>query len=217
MKDMDAVLAVVGLRGSKVAPQASALQALTGEIGGPEDIKIESYSSFHPDCYGDRGVSILRSLRIQPHISNLADGLWNDSGCDSKMIGIHYRGTDHRKCIEASPLHLFVERMSEWLDEVPGARFLVCTDEHGVAKTLKDLFGDRVVIPVEVRGRRVLEQQILGVVDWLLLHRCPMVWASAGSSFSELATIRSGGTLLKVTAGANESALEDSFKHRELK
>lgn len=180
MKDMEAVLAVVG--------------------GDTEDIKIESYSVFHPDCYGERGISILRSLRIQPHISSIADSLWNESGCDSKMIGIHYRGTDHKKCLEASPLNLFLERMSEWLNEVPGARFLLCTDEHGVAKGLKDLFGDRVVIPIEVRGRRLLEQQVLGVVDWLLLHRCPMVWGSAGSSFSELATMRSGGTLLKVCA-----------------
>ena len=49
-------------------------------------------------------------------------------------------------------------------------------------------------------GRYTSEQQINGIIEWLLLHKCERVLQSSGSSYSELATLRSGGILIKARA-----------------
>jgi hypothetical protein len=54
------------------------------------------------------------------------------------------------------------------------------------------LYGDAIVSPVVTLGRMTESQQEMGVVDWLLLQGCSRIYASAGSSFSELAAWRAG-------------------------
>jgi hypothetical protein len=54
-----------------------------------------------------------------------------------------------------------------------------------------------------VRGRRHPEHQVLGVVDWLLLQKCHRIIGSAGSTFSELAALRSGSELYTLTNVSN--------------
>ena len=173
------------------------MNAVIDVFGHGDEIRIESYSEFHPQAREYRGLAVLRSIRIQPVIEEQAERLWKESGAASSWTAIHFRGTDHLKCLAASPLELFASCVMQELELNPNQKFLFCTDEHHVAKLFEEKFG--IQSPVCVRGRRLPEQQILGVVDWLLLQKCHRILGSAGSSFSELAALRAGNQLYVLT------------------
>jgi hypothetical protein len=175
----------------------SDMRAMIQLYGTADEIRIESYAEFHPEVRNQRGLLMLRSLRIQPKIEEQADTLWKEARGKSSWTAIHFRGTDHRKCLAASPLEAFLGRIAT--EEGGAARYILCTDEYEVARQFKAAYG--IDTPVVVRGRRHPEQQILGVIDWLLLQKCQRILASAGSSFSETAALRSGSTLEVVTLG----------------
>ena len=149
---------------------------------GTSEIRIESYSIFHKDFHS-RGIAILRAIQIHPSIEKSVERVKGDS------IGIHIRRTDHVKCIEASPLALF----EEYLEKAERGNFFLATDDAGVKASLKQKFTKHFIAsPVTKLGRLSKEQQIHGVIDWLLLQGCTSIVASRGSSFSELAAWRAG-------------------------
>lgn len=148
-------------------------------LGG--DIRIESYSIFHKDFHS-RGIKILRAIQIQPIIQKSV-------GVKEGLVGIHIRRTDHTKCIEASPLALF----EEYLDKADRGNFFLATDDAEVKAAFKEKYKNHFIAsPVTKLGRLNKEQQIHGVIDWLLLQGCTSIVASRGSSFSELAAWRAG-------------------------
>jgi hypothetical protein len=169
------------------------MKAMIKVYGSADEIRIESYSEFHPECRSVRGIALLRGIRIQPRIEEQADKLWKESKAQSSWTAIHFRGTDHKKCLAASPLEAFIGRVGE---EKENTKYILCTDEYSVAEIFKNTYS--IETPVLVRGRRHPEQQILGVIDWLLLQKCQRILASAGSSFSELAAMRSGSELILI-------------------
>jgi hypothetical protein len=152
------------------------------------EVVIQSYSIFHEDLLlrTERGLAALRKIRIPKYLHAIADA----EAPLEDYIGLHIRRTDHVKCIAASPLPAFQAVVAE----NPGKKFFLATDDTAV----KDLFGDSVVSPIRTLGRMTIEQQQMGVVDWLLLHKCKKIYASAGSSFSELAAWRAGIELVCV-------------------
>jgi hypothetical protein len=87
--------------------------------------------------------------------------------------------------------------MASWPEGFKG-RFLLATDDAAVKERFSHLFGDAIVSPVVTLGRMTESQQEMGVVDWLLLQGCQKIYASAGSSFSELAAWRAGIDLIIV-------------------
>jgi hypothetical protein len=161
--------------------------------GESDEIRIESYSEFHPEVRSKRGILLLRNIRVQPSIENQAEKIWGESGAKSSTTAIHFRGTDHRKCLAASPLQEFIRRIDSEIKENSQSKYILCTDEVDASKQCKEVFA--IDTPCLIKGRRTQEQQILGVVDWLLLQKCQRILASAGSSFSELAALRSGSQL----------------------
>jgi hypothetical protein len=149
------------------------------------DIRIESYSIFHKDLaqMTGRGLGILRAIQINPSIQKSVERVKGGS------IGIHIRRTDHVKCIAASPLALF----EDYLDKADRGNFFLATDDAEVKASLKQKFTKHFISsPVTKVGRLSKEQQIHGVIDWLLLQGCTSIVASRGSSFSELAAWRAG-------------------------
>jgi len=162
---------------------------------GEDEIRIESYSEFHPELRNERGIALFRKIEIQPLIENQIKHNY-----EFPTTAIHFRGTDHVNCLSRSPLSAFLSLIRSELLEDPGRTYLLCTDEPGVREQFIAEFGpDRIICPVTVRGRRLAEQQIQGIVDWLLLHKCPRILGSAGSSFSETAALRSGAELITPT------------------
>lgn len=162
----------------------------------PNEIRIESYSEFHPDLVSrtERGLAALRNIKIIKPLINSA----NEYSQVNNSIGIHIRRTDHLNCIAASPLPAFEELVSKLLAENPDCKIFIATDEFSVKRGFMERWGDSIISPVRLMGRRSVEQQQAGIIDWLLLHKCKKIYASAGSSFSELAALRAGIDLIYV-------------------
>jgi hypothetical protein len=146
-----------------------------------KEILIESYSMFHNDLLQktERAIRILRNIQI---VIPLAYSVKGD------MVGVHIRRTDHTKCIAASPLAAFEDCVKGLVSG--GATAYLATDDMAVKKSFMEKYG--VVSPIDVLGRRTKAQQIYGIMEWMLLQKCSCIYASAGSSFSELAAWRAG-------------------------
>ena len=144
------------------------------------EIRIESYSIFHKD-FMSRGIKILRDIQVHPSIQS--------GSVKEGLVGIHIRRTDHTKCIEASPLAAF----EEYLNKADRGNFFLATDDAEVKVAFKEKYKNHFIAsPVTKLGRLSKEQQIHGIIDWLLLQGCTSIVASRGSSFSELAAWRAG-------------------------
>jgi hypothetical protein len=160
------------------------------EILPSSEIRIESYSIFHNDLLHktQRALAILRNIDVitslKTRLNCVKEGLFNRS-----VTGIHIRRTDHVKCIEASPLSTF----ERYLDEADRGNYYLATDDLAVKVALKEKFKKHFIAsPIMKLGRGTKEEQINGIIDWLLLQSCSSIVASRGSSFSELAAWRAG-------------------------
>ena len=159
------------------------------------EIRIESYSIFHNDLLHktQRALAILRKIDVitslKTRLDCVKEGLFNRS-----VTGIHIRRTDHVKCIEASPLSAF----EKYLDEADRGNYYLATDDLAVKVAFKENKKHFIASPIIKLGRLNKEQQIHGVIDWLLLQGCTSIVASRGSSFSELAAWRAGIPLVCV-------------------
>ena len=149
---------------------------------------IQSYSVFHDDFYKERGLAVLREIKVMPYLESIATSQMTFT----RPIGIHIRRTDHLNCIQASPLPAFEAKVSSLLEENPGQQFFLASDEISVKNKFKEMYTYSITSPIYTLGRMTKEQQQHGIVDWLLLHRCSKILASRGSSFSELAALRAG-------------------------
>ena len=151
-----------------------------------QDISIKSDSEFHPQQRTSRGLILLRGLRVKEDLEHEADRLWKLLGGKSSWLGVHYRGIDY-----ANPVEYFFPYLN---NEKEGC-FLVTDDIH-----VKNMFVERYTIRTinSDVGRHTPLQQKHSVIEWLLLHKCGRVLQSVGSSYSELVTLRSGGTLIRV-------------------
>jgi len=152
------------------------------------DPRIQSYSIFHNDFFKERGLAILRGIKVLPYLETIA----TSQMAFTRPIGIHIRRTDHLNCIKASPLPAFEAKVSALLEENPGHQFFLASDEISVKNKFKELYAGSITSPIYTLGRMTKEQQQHGIVDWLLLHKCSKILASRGSSFSELAALRAG-------------------------
>jgi len=155
--------------------------------------KIESLAAFHKETFKTRGLIVLRALRFNRNLENEASARWSVYDAKSSWNVIHFRGTDHKNCLAASPLSLF----KEYLDSVHGssATFMLFSDEMNVKKEFC-LEYENVKSCLVNLGRDEPQQQRMGVVEWLMMQKGKTIIASSGSSYSEMAAARSGATLI---------------------
>jgi len=160
------------------------------------EIRIQSYSEFHPEVRGQRGLTILRNIRFVPDLERIASTQWRIMDGASDWIGVHFRGTDHVKCLKASPLSSFFRV----LGPLP-PKLLLVTDEQDVKDEFVRRYGREVVGTTDLElGRRTSQQQKAGVIEWLLLQKCGQIMGSLGSSYSEMAALRAGCIYTTLTA-----------------
>jgi hypothetical protein len=169
------------------------------KVFGPsaEEIRIESYSSFHPDANKTRGQIVLQNIQIQADIMKIANETWAAVDGKSSMVGVHFRGTDfaNRKLRDGRMASTLADLIGLMKEEKETTHFCLTTDDSGAGKLIQKEFPGRVVMPTDVKGRKLPNQQIMGVVDWLLLQKCCKILGSLGSSFNEEAARRSGAPL----------------------
>jgi hypothetical protein len=155
--------------------------------------KIEGHGAFHKETYKTRGLIVLRALRFNRNLEIEASARWSMYSAKSSWTVIHFRGTDHKNCLAASPLSLF----KEYLDSVHGSSttFMLFSDEMNVKKELCLEYPNVKSCLVSL-GRDEPHQQRMGVVEWLMMQKGKAIIASSGSSYSQMAAARSGATLI---------------------
>jgi len=173
------------------------MKSIVQIFGANDEIRIESYSAFHPEATGPRGLTVLRGLRFGRVLEEEAEMRWKEIGGSSTWTALHFRGTDHRKCLAASPLEAFFRAVTE--EDGEGRTFYLATDEDSVKAAFQDRVWKGTLVTVKfAQGRKTEEQQKAALVEWLLLQKCHRILASKGSTFSEWAALRSGAILVPV-------------------
>lgn len=160
---------------------------------GNDGIFVQSYSAFHSETYSERGITVLKNLRFNKHLENQADARWNSLNGKSSWTGIHFRGTDHKNCLLASPVSSFLK----YLAENPDENFYLASDETSVKKQFIQQFSRCFTFTFR-QGRINPDEQTDGIVEWLLLQKCSKIVASKGSSYSHLAALRCGAKFIEI-------------------
>jgi hypothetical protein len=163
--------------------EMTAVLAVHGQASN--ELRIESYSEFHPDVRQARGLRILRQLRICERHEKRADAVWKEVGGRSTWVGLHFRGTDS--------MTVGLEGFVKKIQAAPHQHFFFATDEAKVKEGfVGSMFADRVHIVRCAQGRRTPEEFLDALTEWLLLQKTATIYGSIKSSFSELAALRAG-------------------------
>lgn len=108
---------------------------------------------------------------------------------DKLTIGVHIRRKDNIDSIENSPLELFEEQMEIELEEYPGTKFYIASDDeitkNYFKKSLK--WKDKVILSQGSLSRKSQEGIFQAVIEFYSLTRTKKIFGSFYSSFSEIA------------------------------
>lgn len=176
------------------------MKAVLSVFGTSDEIRIESYSSFHPEAMSERGLRVLRQLRIQRSLEDRADLVWKELGGRSNWIGLHFRGTDG--------MTVGLEPFVQLVQKQKYQHFFLVSDEQSVKGGFYgSMMSDRVHSIKCHQGRLTPEQQFDAIIEWLLLQKTQKIYGSVKSSFSELAALRAGIVYEAISSAAVSAAI----------
>ncbi len=135
----------------------STIQVLGSEA---KEIRIKSYSSFHPEAGGRRGEVVLRQLQSLPRFLKLARETWTAIGGKSSLVGVHFRKID-------KPVTLS-EILRKMRSEKETVRFCLITDDSEAALQVQAQFPGRVIVPK-------YHSESNDILNWLLLQNCSRI------------------------------------------
>ncbi len=139
----------------------------------------DEFGTFNDSLY----VDIFKPLK---EISNRVEGY--KKRFSPHTIGMHIRRTDNLESIEKSPLNLFVDTIKQEIKTHADTKIFLATDDQQTKSTLMLQFGERILTSREEATRGNLVGITDGLADMLTLASTQMIYGSAGSSFSEMAS-----------------------------
>lgn len=128
-------------------------------------------------------------FQLRPEIEQLVKNETQEF--DALTIGVHIRRKDNLDSIDNSPQELFEKHMEVELEEYPGTKFYIASDDE---KT-KDYFEqsrkwkDKVILSRGPLTRKSKEGIIQAVVEFYSLTRTKKILGSFWSSYSEIAAL----------------------------
>jgi hypothetical protein len=112
------------------------------------------------------------------------------AGFKEHMIGIHIRRTDHVVSMRNSPIYLFENKISEYLEsENDGFGFFLATDDPETERYFKEKYRGIVFTYNKTFGRDTKEGISDAVIELYLLSRTSKIYGSYWSSFSGIASL----------------------------
>jgi hypothetical protein len=118
----------------------------------------------------------------------------------SYTYGVHIRRTDNAESIKKSPLYLFFEVIDQLSIEHPNSRFFLATDDETVKKSIVTRYGLKIIYLNHEADRSSINGIKDALTEMYALSRCQMIFGSANSSFSVIAS-RWGRIPLKIVSG----------------
>ena len=150
-----------------------------------------AYRDFAPYTPDD----LRRLFRPQPAVQQLVDEL-----CERftpHTIGCHIRRTDNQQSIDESPLELFIAAIDSELDKHADTHIFLATDDEPTKSQLYNRYGQERLITTSVAATRNTSEGIChALAEMLALAATSHVYGSAGSTFSQIATMLGGIPLI---------------------
>jgi hypothetical protein len=142
----------------------STIQVLGSES---KEIRIKSYSSFHPEVRCRRGEAILRQLQILPKVLKLARETWTGMGGKSSLVGVHFPKIDvFNRIVSEFDKHMTLsEIIRRMRSEKETTRFCFVSDDSEAIVQIQKEFPGRVIIP-----KNHLDST--DIINWILLQKC---------------------------------------------
>ncbi len=111
-------------------------------------------------------------------------------------IGFHIRRTDNKESIDKSPLSLFIDAGKKEIADNPDTMIYLATDDEDVKRELISIFGDHIITSRKSAERGNTDGIRGGLADMYTLSRTDIIYGSAGSSFSVMASKIGGNRLV---------------------
>ena len=111
-------------------------------------------------------------------------------------VGLHIRRGDHNQSIKHSPLSLFIDAMTQEIDQNKDTNFYLASDSLQVKHRLLDQFGDRIITQLTATNRNSEEGMQDAVVDLYALSKTRKIYGSYWSSYSRVAANISNAELI---------------------
>lgn len=141
-----------------------------------------------------------------PDITEATDQLC--ASFTSHTIGCHIRRTDNQESIASSPTELFTAALDHECELNPDTHIFLATDDEHTKKLFHQRFGSsRLTYQTSKPTRNNATGIQDALVEMLALSRTSHVYGTAGSTFSEIATLWSGIplTILKIAQTQKET------------
>lgn len=106
---------------------------------------------------------------------------------DSNTIGLHIRRTDNHKAIQISSFDKFIKIIDYELNNNPSTNFYLATDSIEIERTLKEYYGDIMIIYKKELNRKTRDGMIGSLIDLICLSKTKLIYGSYWSSFSDIA------------------------------
>lgn len=103
-------------------------------------------------------------------------------------IGLHIRRTDNMYSINQSPTELFEDKINEEIAKNSQVNFYLASDSLEEKKRLIQKFGNRIITSIEKTERNTEKGIVDAFVEMHILSKTKIIYATAKSSFSELAS-----------------------------
>lgn len=117
----------------------------------------------------------------------------------NNCVGVHIRRTDHTVAKELSTTDKFIKIMKNIEIRNKEVIFYLATDDWNEEKTLKNIFGEKIITQKEkVLNRDSLEGMNTSVIDFLCLSQTEKILGSSTSVFSKFAADLGGIELIIV-------------------
>ena len=103
-------------------------------------------------------------------------------------IGLHIRRTDNMYSINQSPTELFEHKITEEIEKNSHVNFYLASDSLEEKSRLINKFGCKIITSTEKAERNTEKGIVDAFVEMNILSRTKIIYATAKSSFSELAS-----------------------------
>lgn len=144
-------------------------------------------SSYH--CFGkfENYDQLLTELFVPQ------DDILEDVACFTQQfsehtIGLHIRRTDNINAIKASPTELFITAVDKELSANAATKIFLATDDEPTKELFAQHYGSALITSHRAASRNSVQGIKDGLTDMLVLSHCAIIYGTAESSFSVMAS-----------------------------
>lgn len=152
-------------------------------------VYIEAYYSFYGDVSCE-GFKFNKDIEAKLSAFKEANG---------KYDAMHIRRTDNEIAIKNSPTELFYQKASEIVTADSGRKIYVATDDLDILNDMKEKWPENIIFsPSKAISRRSTEGIQFALYEMLILAGAETIYASYGSTFSQIANLIGGNEMVVV-------------------